>query len=79
MWSWGRERRMRRRRRRTRKEEIRQKTKAERKNKKNMVLIRKGREKQEGKEESALLNSGKMAENIERKRKSKERKGKQRD
>ena len=32
-----------RRRRRTRKEEIRQKTKAERKNKKNMVLIRKGR------------------------------------
>ena len=41
MWSWGRERRMRRRR--TGKEEIRQKTKAERKNKKNMVLIRKGR------------------------------------
>ena len=77
MWSWGRERRMRRRR--TRKEEIRQKTKAERKNKKNMVLIRKGREKQEAKEESALQNSGKMAENIERKRKSKERKGKQRD
>ena len=76
MWSWGRERRMRRR---TRKEEIRQKTKAERKNKKNMVLIRKGRQKQDAKEESALQNSGKMAENIERNRTSKTHKEKQKD
>ena len=77
MWSWGRERRMRRRR--TRKEEIRQKTKAERKNKKNMVLIRKGRQKQDAKEESALQNSGKMAENIERNRTSKTHKEKRKD